>query len=292
MMSIRRYLLPLSLLLILCLASVGAVSAGLFDQILEKGKDAVKKETQKEVDKGIDQILRPGHEPQRGKPSPHSQKPAAPPSEDLASREVGSPKLKTALGLPIIAWNPVKQFADGPVLTGSEAREVAKYLDFVDLGSTPELLEKRAGCFVYRYLPQNEIEKYVTPEYMRSISSGNLDGLTKSFDQKNWKGATEFEKRRSREAFLNDYRDRFMAAAVKVPVELIVVEQVRLPEYNFDKNAFVLREKKGPSGQYTNVLVRPSGVADVLRIRLCSESPKHSVTENLPPLWSINCLGC
>lgn len=291
-MRTRSRFMP-TLIALLGLTFAQNVWAGLFDQIIEKGKEAVKKETQKEVNKEIDKILGPGQEPQRGNPPPSSQRPGSSQSqsEDLAGRVVGPPKLKKALGLPILSVD-----LSGAVLTKSEERELRKFFDYVDLGVAPEVFEKHAACFVAEYLPPSEWPKYLEPDSTGQFRDTGMDlfktegdatsGKVHSKSGVDWKGESEFDRRRSRQAFVNDYREKFMASAVKLPIELVVVHQARLPEYDFDQKAFIFQEGDHST---TNFLTSGLYVQDLLeKMKLCGgTAPRSSFRLNAPSRWPI-----
>jgi len=98
------------------------------------------------------------------------------------------------------------------------------YADFVALRTTPEMFKSpyAAQCLATHYLDEAERSEYFSGQ-ARSIQ---------------WKGANEFENRRLQQAFYDDVIPRLSQRASATPLRFLVVAQVGLPEYDFDREGF------------------------------------------------------
>lgn len=175
-------------------------------------------------------------------------------SQSLAQAASSSQASQASVGKELVPYN-VRKLNERPVFENQEFRNgdpdpgrwsraqlaFSRYVDFIDMGTSKKLLENGAACFLEYHAPNLEWSKYMSKEVSASPNHGkwrlaaSSPGLL-SF----WKGSNEFERARSKQAFIDDYRASFEAAQVKMPLELVVVDSVKLGTYDMNGKSFLL----------------------------------------------------
>ena len=119
--------------------------------------------------------------------------------------------------------------------------EVAKYMDLLAVSAWHESGAKMTAeqddraselvglCMASRFLPAERRGKYITA--VKSTAKPSLG---------NWLGSDQFEKRRSRLAFVNEEWPKLQAALPAFPADLAFVSTVRLQNYDFEQQRFPL----------------------------------------------------
>lgn len=133
------------------------------------------------------------------------------------------------LGLRTLKGVPVLTGSSG-VLTEEQAKAAIRLLDFVALGATPEHIENHSECWARNYLREAEQEALLAD----GAASSWLTGIDA------WHGSNEFERARTREAFIGQYSERLRGQAVAFPLEFIVVQKMRLQGYDQGAGGFSL----------------------------------------------------
>ncbi len=132
--------------------------------------------------------------------------------------------LKTRAGLILM---PPKDINPGWLAESPEAREaLSDYGNFIGLGIYPEAFvsARSARCMTRIYLTADDDAAYF-PD--RPMDQG-------------WRGATEFEKKRTEAAFRAQALPKLQARAVHAPQRYLILGEVVLPEYDFEHNGFWL----------------------------------------------------
>jgi len=134
-----------------------------------------------------------------------------------------------------------------------------RLVDFIDLGTAKNLVENRASCFLGVHLGQPHLSTYGDPLTQRTdlIMNSQVEkfGVIDPMDHESeriggahvtmppqfvWKGNNEFDRKRSKQAFVDRYRSAFEAAAIKLPLEIVVVDSITIGEYDIAQKAFSL----------------------------------------------------
>ncbi|MBH0203933.1 MAG: hypothetical protein HP496_16940 [Nitrospira sp.] len=228
-------------------------TAGFFDEVLEEGKKKVQEEAGK--------LLKPVPAP---RPSQSTSQP----------QQESSPSANPVKPVPRSAGDPAGQNSSAARSSRSEALStvqgavqfygagvhfdlVRKYVDQIALGLVPGYFEQRADCYARFHLPASESDKYIG-------------------EKGDWKGNNEFEKPRTRQAFIDAYRSQFQAQAVQLPVNLALVQQALVMQYNFNEQAIPLQFMLGGHGSF-----HPLGIAQDRYWFFSEPAPKHFVLINL-----------
>lgn len=98
------------------------------------------------------------------------------------------------------------------------------YADFVALRTAPDMFKSpyAAQCFATHYMSDAERSQYF---------SGQAQSIQ-------WKGSNEFEKRRLYQSFYDDVIPKLAQRASATPLRFLIVAQIALPEYDFDREGF------------------------------------------------------
>lgn len=131
--------------------------------------------------------------------------------------------LRTLKGVPVLTGS-------SGVLTEEQAKAAIRLLDFVALGATPEHVKNHPECWARNYLREAEHEVLLAD----GAASSWLTGIDA------WHGSNEFERARTREAFIGQYSERLRGQAVAFPLEFIIVQKMRLQGYDHDAGGFSL----------------------------------------------------
>lgn len=108
---------------------------------------------------------------------------------------------------------------------------LAEYLQLISIGVDPNLISRLPFPYAL-YLTTSERAKYLC--WQPSSSCRSMSG------EMVWTGSNEFEKRRSIQNFISDYRDRFVAIAPKLPIELLDIGEARVSQYDTNKHGFTI----------------------------------------------------
>jgi len=100
---------------------------------------------------------------------------------------------------------------------------LSAYLILAALNQNPVLLETSPADYVLRFLPESEQQKYVCDQTEGSCDYPGMHNQDQYHNVRFWAGADETAKRQTKQDFLKDYRDRFLAAAPKLPIDLVDV---------------------------------------------------------------------
>ena len=188
--------------------------------------------------------------------------------------------MRFARGLPVVAGTR------RTILTDDQVAAASSFLDFVELGLDPGVIEANAPCWARNHLPSSEAERYLSSgaDAMSSRQNVFVHGEFVA-----WKGADEFEAERSKKAFLSDQAGALKAKAVSLPLEVLAVSEMTLPQYNEASGGFDLRfgslNRQGVSFEYLG-----SNLGVAYGRPLCSNrdftfSPPAA---KLPTIWSID----
>jgi len=143
-----------------------------------------------------------------------------------APAEARAFNLETINGLIVI---PAKEGSSGWFTQKTKAFEaLSDYVNFLSLGEYPEAYyhATQGRCMTRNYLSAVEDEKYFSQD--------------RSSARPGWRGATEFEQRRSEAAFKSEALVKLQQRAVHAPQRFMVLAESHLTEYDFDKQGFKL----------------------------------------------------
>ncbi len=100
------------------------------------------------------------------------------------------------------------------------------YGDFLTLGVYPSAFDGAAAarCMTQTYLTAEDDQRYFSDKTRRAA----------------WRGATEFEQRRTDAAFKKDALPKLQARRVQTPQRFLILGDVTLPEYDFEQGGFWL----------------------------------------------------
>lgn len=119
---------------------------------------------------------------------------------------------------------------------------LSDYLLLATLSQNPAGLDSKPSTYALRLLPETERGEYACNNAYGACYSAHYQasmaapGPNLNF----WVGSTEVQQRRSRQAFLDDYRDRFLAAAAPLPIELIDVRYLHVSRYYETRSGFMV----------------------------------------------------
>jgi uncharacterized protein len=208
------------------------------------------------------------------------QAPAAASLSNQSTLAAGEHGVPIASGLPVIA-------GERGIFGDEQLAAVARFLDFVELGLDPGLIEANPACWARTHLPQVESSKYlaVGADALRTGNQMYIAGELAA-----WKGADEFEASRSKDAFLADHAEVLRARAVAMPLEMMVIGQRTLPPYDGRVGGFPLSSfdhmnangiSLGELGTYLGVVT--TGPA-------CSQEPFYYFppAARLPEVWTMD----
>lgn len=230
---------------VLSLTSVESVSADFFDDLVEEGKKKLKEET--------DKVLKPGQgqptSPRSPQPSQGASRPQ-PPSTMPMSAE---PDTNTEIGPPVlrkIQGHVVYDISLGYMQErDANFNRMKKWFDYLDLGLTPDLFDKNPECFLSNHVPMPEWDQYLDDKKIHLFKANKKIGTPGyGISQTDWKGNNEFEKARSKKAFIETYRDKFRSAALHMPIQLVFVYPAQL-KYDFESQGFPLSGSLNPAGE-------------------------------------------
>lgn len=156
------------------------------------------------------------------------------------------PEQWTTIENGIVVPHPLKK--DGRVLTlfaiahyaaniGLTADKEAlyalgEYLVLAALREDPAVIERTPVRYAM-FLTENERRRYLCWEKSSACEMFAGGGIT-------WAGNNEFETRRNRQAFIDDYRDRLVAVAAKQPIDFLDVGLILFGQYDQAKRGFGL----------------------------------------------------
>jgi len=207
----------------------------------------------------------------------------APVAADVAAQSAlaaGEHGLLAAGGLPVIA-------ATRGIVGDEQLAAVARFLDFVELGLDPGLIEANPVCWARMHLPQSERDKYLAVGGA-ALQSGNYVAMAGELVA--WKGVDEFEAGRSKEAFLADHAEALRAKAVAMPLEVMVIGRRELPPYDSQAGGFPLSsfEYFNEYGISLSVLATYLGVATAGPA--CSQEGFYFFppAAKLPEVWAMD----
>ncbi|MGE0119655.1 MAG: peptidoglycan-binding protein [Dongiaceae bacterium] len=195
----------------------------------------------------------------------------------LAADEHG---LLTAGGLPVVA-------GERGILGDEQLAAASRFLDFVELGLDPGLIEANPVCWARMHLPQSELGKYLVVGGA-ALESANYAAMAGELVA--WRGADEFEAGRSKEAFLADHAEALRAKAVAMPLEVMVIGKRELPPYDSQAGGFQLSglEYFNQHGISLSVLATYLGVATVGPA--CSQESFYFFppAARVPEVWTMD----
>ena len=174
-------------LVVLSLTSVGAVSAGFFDELVEEGKKKLKDEA--------DKVLKPGQgqppSPRSPQPSQGAGRPQSPSSMPMSA----GPDTITEIGPPVLRKIQGRTLYDtGPSGTqGGQWDRMQRWIDYLDLGLAPDLFEKNPECFLSNHVPASEWAHYAEDEKIKGIEGAKRmnPGLAFAISKEDWKGSND-----------------------------------------------------------------------------------------------------
>lgn len=128
---------------------------------------------------------------------------------------------------------------------------LSDYLLLSILSQDPKIFDTQASTYALRFLPQKEREKYLCDLKMSKeggVEAGFACVRTRAvnappsedMDIDSWLGSSESEKSQNRQNFINKYRGRFLAAAPKLPIDMLNIVAVRASGYDRRKGGFNL----------------------------------------------------
>ena len=170
-------------------------------------------------------------------------------STNVAVAGLTIPEHWTTIENGIVVPHPVKK--DGRVLTNIAISHYATFMGFtagVEAGYALTAymllvaLRENSGVidlYTVRYakfLTDNERSRYLCWE--KSSNCNSVSG------EITWTGSNEFETRRSRQSFIDDYRDRLVAVGAKQPIDFLDVGLIEFSQYDQAKRGFSLTSKR------------------------------------------------
>ncbi len=231
----QKIILAMAVAIIGVAGSSGMAAAGFLDQLLEEGK----KKAQEEASKMLKPTPAPTR-PERSAPSqgagtdpstqPSSSSNSQFPTTTTSSDSAGSQQLRNRNGALVINGSGYEMPRD---LLLQYPNLVKQFIDRVTLGLIPEYFEQHALCFADNYLAGAERGKY--------LETGKVKGMIRDDALTPWKGNNEFEKPRSQQAFIEEYRSRFQSQAVQLPIKIAFYDAASYRPYNFQTQSFVLQ---------------------------------------------------
>lgn len=197
---------------------------------------------------------------------------ASPAQQALARRY----RLPLARGLPVVGGGRYN-------LTDEQNSAIAGFLDFVELALDHSLLERDALCWARHHLDPADWRKYIL------VGTDALNVPGKKIIAKElvaWKGQSEFERERTREAFLADHGDALRARAVSMPLQFVVVDEIQLSTYSREKGGFALPLGDLSRDGLTFDELATRGVR-VPRPNCARPFTFHPAAVTLPDVWKI-----
>ena len=250
-------------LVVLALTGVEVVSAGFFDELVEEGKKKLKDEA--------DKVLKSG---QGQPPSPKNSQPAGRSQSSSSTPMSAGPDTITEIGPPVlrkIQGQIVYDISQGYMQQQNEQfNKMKRWFDYLFLGMAPDIFDKNPECFLKQHVPASEWTEYVEENKIKALETARRMNPDVGYmiNKEDWKGQNEFEKNRSRKAFIENYRDKFRGAALQMPIQLVFVYQENL-KYNFESQGFPLLASRNPTdelqsmcGGYLKASVTPYIVMD------------------------------
>lgn len=110
----------------------------------------------------------------------------------------------------------------------NERAALARFIERVVLGADPSYFEDQLPTFIANHLPQNIAATYIQYRFQ----TGGAVGV--------WKGADEFQRNASRQAFEQKHAKQLADLAVHSPIRLRFVSQARFSTYDFVRNGMAV----------------------------------------------------
>lgn len=170
-----------------------------------------------------------------------------------ADVQISPPVMEELNGRPVL--RDFFKVISGHSPTRKEMFLYQRLVDFIDLGTAKDLVENRASCFLGVHLGQPHLTTYGDPitqhtdlimnfkvekfGVINPIGDERIGGQAVTMPpQYVWKGNNEFDRKRSKQAFVDKYRSAFESAAIKLPLEIAVVDSLTIGEYDIAQKAF------------------------------------------------------
>ncbi|WP_442487684.1 peptidoglycan-binding domain-containing protein [Halomonas litopenaei] len=145
-------------------------------------------------------------------------------------------------GLPVLS-------APRSAMSEAQTEAVPRFLDRVTLGGVPDLIQAAPDCWARLYLEGAARDALVDDDPTRIA-----DGINGP-----WRGDNEFDRERSRAAFLEQHSDRLTSQAIGLPLEFVTIRTERLGPYDRELGGFRLHRSVKTSIDWVKNLHRLQG---------------------------------